>query len=133
MKRCAIALASAMLLVACYQEVPPVSPATASSAATATTAAFQDQVIVKTIAKLIKVRESEIKSTTRFADLKMDDLDFVELIMELEDELKISIPDERLEGKAKSTAALLQMTVHELGDIVRDCIAHPVPHTQPVR
>ncbi len=57
---------------------------------------------VKIIAEQLGVKEEEIKEDTRFAEnLGADSLDMVELIMELEEEFDIEIPDEDAE-KAKT-------------------------------
>ena len=57
---------------------------------------------VKIIAEQLDVREEEVKDSTRFIeDLGADSLDMVELVMELEEEFGIEIPDEDAE-KAKT-------------------------------
>jgi acyl carrier protein len=50
------------------------------------------------IAKELNVKESEVTESATFdGDLKADSLDVVELIMALEDEFSIDIPDEDAE------------------------------------
>ena len=50
------------------------------------------------IAKELNVKESEVTESATFdGDLKADSLDVVELIMALEDEFSIDIPDEAAE------------------------------------
>ena len=50
------------------------------------------------IAKELNVKESEVTESASFdGDLKADSLDVVELIMALEDEFSIDIPDEDAE------------------------------------
>ena len=57
--------------------------------------------VTKIIVDKLGVDESEISSEASFtADLGADSLDTVELIMELEKEFDISIPDEKAEAIA---------------------------------
>ncbi|MDP3791240.1 MAG: acyl carrier protein [Candidatus Omnitrophota bacterium] len=57
---------------------------------------------VKIIAEQLGVREEEVKDDARFVeDLGADSLDTVELVMELEEQFGIEIPDEDAE-KAKT-------------------------------
>ena len=56
------------------------------------------------IAKELKVEESQVTESATFdGDLKADSLDVVELVMALEDEFSIDIPDEDAE-KIRSVA-----------------------------
>ncbi|MEO1262754.1 MAG: acyl carrier protein [Bacteroidota bacterium] len=57
--------------------------------------------VVKIIVDKLGVDESEVTETASFtADLGADSLDTVELIMQLEKEFNISIPDEEAENIA---------------------------------
>ena len=47
-------------------------------------------------AELFRVKVSDVKPTTSLADLNADQLDLVELVMELEDQFDISIPDKAI-------------------------------------
>lgn len=54
--------------------------------------------VKKIVAEQMNVSEDEIKRETSFVnDLNADSLDTVELVMELEDEFELSIPDEEAE------------------------------------
>lgn len=58
--------------------------------------------VVKVVAEQLGVREGEVRLESRFIeDLGADSLDTVELIMSLEEEFGIEIPDEDAE-KAKT-------------------------------
>ncbi len=54
--------------------------------------------VVEIIAKQLQVSKEKVKRESRIqADLGADSLDIVEMVMELEDGLDISIPDEAVE------------------------------------
>lgn len=54
--------------------------------------------VVKIVSEQMGVDQSEITMDTSFVnDLNADSLDTVELVMELEDEFELSIPDEEAE------------------------------------
>ena len=54
--------------------------------------------VVKIVSEQMGVEQSEITMDTSFVnDLNADSLDTVELVMELEDEFELSIPDEEAE------------------------------------
>jgi acyl carrier protein len=54
--------------------------------------------IIQIIAEQLSLREDDIKAEARFVDdLGADSLDIVELIMEMEEEFDIEIPDEDVE------------------------------------
>ncbi|WP_225721184.1 acyl carrier protein [Candidatus Vallotiella sp. (ex Adelges kitamiensis)] len=58
-----------------------------------------EQRVKKIVAEQLGVSESEIKSEASFInDLGADSLDTVELVMALEDEFNIEIPDEEAEN-----------------------------------
>ena len=50
--------------------------------------------IIKVIASHLEMEESEITEATTFEDLGVDSLDAVEIMMELEDEFGVEVPDE---------------------------------------
>jgi acyl carrier protein len=84
-----------MFLCACDR-----SPSGGSRAAPAAGGA-EDKVnaeVIRIVAEQMGVKPSELKPTTHLVnDLKADDLDQVELVMEVEDTFEISIPDEDAE------------------------------------
>lgn len=54
--------------------------------------------VIEIIANQLSLRDEEIKPESRFVDdLGADSLDIVELIMEMEEEFDIEIPDEDVE------------------------------------
>jgi len=54
--------------------------------------------IKKVIALQLVIEEEEIKETTTFSDLGIDSLEIFEIIMALEDEFDIEIPNEDVEN-----------------------------------
>ena len=61
-----------------------------------------EESVIKVVAEQLGVNENEVKFESRFVeDLGADSLDTVELIMSLEEEFGIEIPDEDAE-KAKT-------------------------------
>jgi acyl carrier protein len=108
---------------------PPATPTTTHAAL-----AVDDAAVIKVLAELLNQKETDIKPGTILADLGMDDLDFVETIMDLEDQYQISIPDERImKNGITADNALHQLTVHDLVLIVRDCQEHPVTRKPPAK
>lgn len=58
-----------------------------------------EQKVVEILAKQLRVEKEKITLTTNIAsDLGADSLDLVEVLMSLEDEFNISIPDEAIPG-----------------------------------
>ena len=54
--------------------------------------------VISVIANQLSLRDDDIKVSSRFVDdLGADSLDIVELIMEMEEEFDIEIPDEEVE------------------------------------
>ena len=87
-------LALSMLLV-CGCDRSPSGGTPATQPAVATPRDSVDADVVRITAELLDVRQSELHPGIQLErDLKADDLDRVELVMELEDHFKISIPDE---------------------------------------
>ena len=63
--------------------------------------------VQKIVAEQLGVEESEVKPEASFAnDLGADSLDTVELVMALEEEFDIEIPDEAAEGIGTVQAAV---------------------------
>ena len=69
----------------------------------------KEEIIQKVNAALMKefeIPEEKLVPTATFADMQVDSLDVVEMLMALEDEYGISLPDE------------VAMKLHTVGDIV---------------
>tara|TARA_R110002072_G_scaffold1989_2_gene16338 strand:+ start:60627 stop:60920 length:294 start_codon:yes stop_codon:yes gene_type:complete len=63
---------------------------------------YMQEKVVKLISDATKVDSSKIKLETSFVDdLNLDSLDIVELMMKMEDEFGIEIPEEDAEGLKK--------------------------------
>ena len=57
-----------------------------------------EQKVISLISDATKVEASRINATTNFVeDLKLDSLDIVELMMKMEDEFGVEIPEEEAE------------------------------------
>ena len=55
--------------------------------------------IIQFISEATKIDAAKINSTTNFVeDLNLDSLDIVELMMKMEDEFGVEIPDDEAEG-----------------------------------
>ena len=99
-----------------------VADAPRSSAADAASSDVTVNEVCKITSELMGVDRSQVKSTTSLGDLGCDELDFVELVMELEDRFNISIPDETAEemlGDDDWQAGIKNVTVQKLADAVR--------------
>ena len=71
------------------------------------------ETLQKIIAKILNVDPSEVTEETTFAeDLGADSLDTVELIMELEKEFDITIPDDQAEKIATVGDAIAYVEEH---------------------
>jgi acyl carrier protein len=79
---------------------------------------------VRTItAKQMGVAVTKISKDTSLGDLGADDLDFVELVMELEEHFNISIPDEaaeRMTGSKSGKEGLNNVTMEKLSGVIDD-------------
>ena len=81
-----------------------------------------DQVCTIT-AELLGADRSQVNAQTSLADLGADELDFVELVMELEERFGISIPDSKAEGMMGTndpTSGMKNVTLAKLASIVED-------------
>jgi len=75
------------------------------------------ETLQKIIAEVLDVEEDEITMDTRLLeDLGADSLDAVEIIMGIEDELGITVPQEELESKNLAT-------VGDVYELINDTIA----------
>jgi len=68
------------------------------------------------VAEQLGLDESKVAQTSTLAELGADELDVVELVMELEDDFDVTIPDKSLEAKG---SPLTRLTVRDLVEIVR--------------
>ena len=113
-----IAFASVAIAIGCGPAKPTVnSPAISTS---------KDPIVAKVcsvVAVQMGVEASKVSERTSMADLGADGLDLVELVMELEDEFKITISDEALNNLAGNDGwrkGASKLTVANLADIVRN-------------
>jgi acyl carrier protein len=77
--------------------------------------------VCKIAAELLGVEASKVTAGTSLGDLKADELDFVELIMELEDHFDVVIPDEaaeRMMGTANWQAGMHKVTMAGLAAMI---------------
>ncbi len=69
--------------------------------------------VISIIAEQMNIEKSEISDETSFInDLNADSLDTVELVMELEDEFEMSIPDDEAEKIQTVGQAITYITSH---------------------
>ena len=72
-----------------------------------------EQRVKKIVAEQLGVNEAEIKNASSFLDdLGADSLDMVELVMALEDEFEMEIPDEQAEKITTVQQAIDYATAH---------------------
>jgi acyl carrier protein len=57
-----------------------------------------EETIKKTVLKIVRKESFDFKPTTTFKDLEADSLDIVQILVALEDNFDIEIPDEDLKG-----------------------------------
>ncbi|HVI93871.1 MAG TPA: acyl carrier protein [Anaeromyxobacter sp.] len=78
------------------------------------TTANIEQKVKNIIADQLGVGEDEIKSTSSFIeDLGADSLDIVELVMAMEEEFEVEIPDEEAENIKTVQDAVNYITTHK--------------------
>lgn len=70
--------------------------------------------VYKCIERITGINESELTTKSKLSELGLDDLDEVELIMDLEKELKIVIPDDDVETKIFKKGNTIQTLVDYL-------------------
>ncbi|RMF18314.1 MAG: acyl carrier protein [Gammaproteobacteria bacterium] len=70
--------------------------------------------VKKIVCEQLGVKESEVQATSKFVeDLGADSLDTVELVMALEEEFEIEIPDEEAEKIATVQDAIDFIVAHQ--------------------
>lgn len=109
---------------------PPAAPPTAQSAAPRPTLPL----VRELLANQLGVAIDKITPTTTLKDLGADELDLVELVMELEEEFKVYLPDEDLEKLASPGNGVDRfsvMSVQAVADLVDQRRANPIE--RPVR
>ena len=80
------------------------------------TAVEIEEKVIQIVGEQLNVDKSEIARDTSFVnDLNADSLDTVELVMELEDEFDLTIPDEEAE-KLKTVGEAIDYIQKHLGD-----------------
>lgn len=80
------------------------------------TAVEIEEKIIQIVGEQLSVDKNEIARETSFVnDLNADSLDTVELVMELEDEFDLTIPDEEAE-KLKTVGEAIEYIQKHLGD-----------------
>jgi acyl carrier protein len=73
-----------------------------------------EQKVKSIIAEQLGVSEDEIKTTSSFIeDLGADSLDIVELVMAMEEEFEVEIPDEEAENIKTVQDAINYITTHK--------------------
>ncbi len=73
-----------------------------------------EQKVKSIIAEQLGVGEDEIKATSSFVeDLGADSLDIVELVMAMEEEFEVEIPDEEAENIKTVTDAINYINTHK--------------------
>ncbi len=73
-----------------------------------------EQQVKAIIAENLGVAEDEIKNTSSFIDdLGADSLDIVELVMQMEEEFEVEIPDEEAENIKTVQNAVDYITTHK--------------------
>ena len=86
------------------------------ASAVATTQQEISEKVTSIVAEQLSVDKSEISNETSFVnDLGADSLDTVELVMELEDEFDMNIPDEEAE-KLQTVGAAIDYIMKHLGN-----------------
>jgi acyl carrier protein len=103
-----------------------VSPSSASStrASSAANASHTIDRVRKIVSEQMRVALEKVTPKTSLGDLAADELDFVELIMELEESFSITISDtnaEALTGTSDWQKGMNNVTIERLSSLVNDC------------
>ena len=102
--------------IGCTPTSTPIKGTETAAASSVTT-----QRVCDITAELLGVNASDVKPTTSLADLAADELDAIELVMELEEEFEIAIPDNAITvvtGDNSWQAGFDKLTMEKLAQIV---------------
>jgi acyl carrier protein len=120
---CVVAL---LVLLGCAPDAGPgKGPSRAASPESA------EDAVRAVLAQQFKVDASSIAMDKPISDppLKADDLDVVEIVMELEERLDISIPDDAMDRRlGKDAGKWPQITPNQLAAVVRECPKSQTPN-----
>ncbi len=135
---CVMVMSIPYLLCGCTKSPPAAGPvpapaqpvpAPAQPAPAAPKTVDVEELVRTVITKQFGVPAGKIAMDRPLSDppLSADELDMVELVMELEDRLNITIPDEALEKRSKATKAadVVRITPADLVKIVRKAQTRP--------
>ena len=103
---------------------PPSTAATSASSVTPTPSSATIERVRKIVSEQMGVSLDKIMPTTSLGDLAADELDYVELIMELEESFSITIADDKAEaltGNADWQKGVNNVTIEKLSALVDDC------------
>jgi acyl carrier protein len=107
-----------LILIGCEKRPSPRAPVPASRPSSATLGE-----VCGVASELFGNPRSRIVGATSLADLGADELDFVELVMELEDYFGVSIPDDRAEQMLETQdweAGLKNVTMAKLAAAIEE-------------
>lgn len=113
---CGVFVACAFVIVGCGERGPAVPVAVGQFNAT------EDQVC-KITAELLGLDRASLDAKTSLGELGADELDFVELVMELEEHFEIAIPDEtaeRMMGSEDWQQGMKRVTMTKLASVIDD-------------
>jgi acyl carrier protein len=103
---------------------PPRTAATGATSVASTPSSATIERVRKIVSEQMGVSLDKIMPTTSLGDLAADELDFVELIMELEESFSITISDDKAEaltGNADWQKGMNNVTIEKLSTLVNDC------------
>lgn len=115
--RMLLAVAILVVAIGCSEQSTPPGPAAPRAGTSGATVAK----VCDVTAKLMNVDRAKVTEKTSLADLGADDLDFVELVMELEDQFDVTISDEAatgLMGKKEGDEGMKNVTMAKLAGLV---------------
>jgi acyl carrier protein len=119
---CSVSASALLAAQSPAKEAPTPLPSAGSAARQATAQTNIEPRVMKIVAEQLGVPESDVRLTSRFVkDLKADSLDVVELIMAMEEEFGIEIPDADAER------------ISTVGDAVRYLRARLATKTTPIK
>jgi acyl carrier protein len=118
-----LTLLSSLIVLGCSSPVPTTTSAK-------TTSPEHEKIVRAVIANTMKANPASIDMNRSLSDppLKADELDLVEMVMELEDRLGISVPDEELERAGGTVGkGSVRLTPAQLVTIVSKAKSSPRP------